>query len=294
MGRLTSETLRPPKDERRNRSRWVTKPHRGQRTTLPIDPTGVESPSEREILADAIDIEAPLTLELNGDDITPEIFVRGVRSFFAVLNEVTDQIDDTVGWRIQVKQGSNLIGVYPRGPTSPSVARIINSVEAGLAAIEHAEEEPEEFTERALVGARDLAKLALASDGGVTVKVWADKRAQYLSARSVTHVDDILGDAFEEHGAIIGKIQTVSERGGARFIIYDDLTDRAIRCVLSEDRLDDAMRAFGHRCEIYGMIRYRKDGQPNRMKVEDIVVFPPDSELPSAEDVRGMLRNMPR
>ena len=244
-------------------------------------------------MAEASDIEAPLTLELNGDDITPEIFVRGVRSFFAVLNEVTDQIDDSVGWRIQVKQGSNLIGVYPRAP-NPSAAQIINSVEAGLAAIERAEEEPVEFTERALMGARDLAKLALASDGGVTVKVWADKRAQALSAKSVAHVDDILGDAFEEHGAIVGKIQTVSERGGARFVVYDALTDRAIRCILPEDKLDDAMGAFRHRCEIYGTIRYRKDGQPNQIKVEDIIIFPDDNDLPSAADVRGILRNLPR
>lgn len=245
-------------------------------------------------MASASDIEAPLTLELSGDDITPEIFVRGVRSFFAVLNEVTDQIDDSVGWRVQVKRGSNLIGVYPRGMPSPAAAQIINSVEAGLAAIERSEKEPEEFTERALSGARDLAKLALASDGGVTVQVWADRRAQSLTAKSIAYIDDLLGDAFEEHGALLGRIQTISERGGARFVVYDDLTDRPIRCILPEDKLDEAMAAFRHRCEIYGMIRYRKDGQPNRIRVEDIIVFPDDSELPSAADVRGLLRNFPR
>lgn len=245
-------------------------------------------------MASASDIEAPLTLELSGDDITPEIFVRGVRSFFAVLNELTDQIDDTVGWRIQVKQGSNLIGVYPRGLPTPSVGRIIDSVGAGLAAIELADREPEEFSEKALIGARDLARLALASDGGVTVQVWTDKQPHAMSAKSIAYIDDILGDAFEEHGAIMGRVQTVSERGGARFVVYDALTDTPIRCVLPDDKLDDAMRAFGHRSEVYGTIRYRKDGRPNRIKVEDIVVFAPDDDLPTASDVRGLLRNLPR
>lgn len=245
-------------------------------------------------MASASDIDAPLTLELSGDDVTPEIFVRGVRSFFAVLNELTDEIDDTVGWRIQVKEGSNLIGVYPRGMTTPAVGQIIDSVNSGLAAIEKGEKEPDSFSERALTGARDLAKLALASDGELVVQVWTNKLPHALTAKSITYIDDILGDAFEEHGAIMGRVQTVSERGGARFVIYDALTDLPVRCVLPDDKLEDAMHAFGKRSEIYGMIRYRKDGRPNRIKVEDIAVFPPDEDLPSAKDVRGLLRNLPR
>ena len=238
-------------------------------------------------MANASDIDAPLTLELSGDDITPEIFVRGVRSFFAVLNEFTDQIDDTVGWRVQVKAGSNLVGVWPRGIPSPASGAIISSVNAGLKALETDTIDESAFPGRALEHARNLAKIAVASDGDLTVRVWSDKQPHSLTARTVATIDDTIAGEFDEHGAVNGRVQTVSERGGAKFVIYDALNDHPIRCVVPPDKLSVALGAFGQRAEIYGMVRYRKDGSPRRIKVEDIVVFPDDTALPRAVEVRG-------
>jgi hypothetical protein len=239
-------------------------------------------------LATEKDIDAPLTLELGGDDITPELFVRGIRSFFAVLNEFTDQIDDTVGWRVQVKEGSNLVGVWPRGLPSASVGKIVSSVEAGLAAIENDTLDTMIFPDKALQSARDLAKLSVASDGDLIVKVWTEKRPHPLSARTVALIDDVIGGVVEEHGSVAGRIQTISERGGAKFVIYDALTDDPISCVVPPEKLQDALRAFGHRAEIYGMVKYQKDGRARRIKVEDIVVFPEDDVLPKVASVRGI------
>ncbi|MXO72254.1 hypothetical protein [Alteraurantiacibacter buctensis] len=241
------------------------------------------------------DIEAPLTLELNGEDLTPELFVRGVRSFFAVLNQLTDQIDDTVGWRVQVKQGSNLIGVYPNGgANSASVGSIYSSIEAGLSSLERDAEEPENFPPRALEGVRDLAKISLGADADIGVRVWVEKRPHGLSAHSIANIDDILKSGFEEHGAVVGRIETISEHGNAKFIIFQPLDGNAVHCIVPPERLPDALKAFGHRAEVYGLVRYGKDDKPKRIKVEDITIFPPDDELPSAYDVVGLLRNSPR
>lgn len=235
------------------------------------------------------DIDAPLTLELSGDDITPEIFARGVRSFFAVLSSFTDEIDDTVAWRVQVKAGSNLVGVWPKGVPTAAVGQIINSVEAGLVAIESQTLDIDVFPEGALTPARDLAKLSAASDGDITVRVWTEKKPHALSARTIAQIDDVIGGDVEEHGAVAGRVQTVSERGGAKFVIYDALTDDAVRCIVPPDKLPDALKAFGHRAEIYGLVKYRPNGQPRRIKVEDIVIFPDDEALPRARAVRGIL-----
>ena len=112
-----------------------------------------------------------------------------------------------------------------------------------------------------------------------------------MTVKSVAFIDDVLGEAFEEHGAVSGRVQTVSERGSIKFVIYDSLTDKPIQCLIGEDQMEEAMHAFGHRAEVYGMVAYKKDGQARRIRVEEINVFPPDAELPSAKDVRGLLRN---
>ena len=241
------------------------------------------------------DIDAPLTLELNGDDLTPELFVRGVRSFFTILNQLTDQIDDSVAWRVQVKEGSNLIGVYPNGSASAvSVGSIFNNIEAGLATLEKEAQEPENFPPRALEGVRDLAKISLGSDGDIGVRVWVDKRPHSLSAHSIAHIDDILKAGFEEQGAVSGKIETISEHGNAKFVIFQPLNSNPVQCVVPQERLADALKAFGKRAEVYGLVRYGKDGKAKRIKVEDIVIFPDDTNSPQHLDVLGLLRNLPR
>ena len=35
------------------------------------------------------DIDADLTLEIDGEDITPEKFMRAARAFFGLVNEIT-------------------------------------------------------------------------------------------------------------------------------------------------------------------------------------------------------------
>ena len=65
-------------------------------------------------MADRGDIETDLTLEVSGHNVTPEKFLRSVRSFFAILNEVTKTVSDQrIQWTVQVKKGSNLVGVSP-------------------------------------------------------------------------------------------------------------------------------------------------------------------------------------
>jgi hypothetical protein len=48
-------------------------------------------------------------------------------------------------------------------------------------------------------------------------------------------------------------------------------------------------RSRGKQVEVFGLIHYRKNGTPISIEAEHIVRLPDDSELPTAEDVRGIL-----
>ena len=61
-----------------------------------------------------IDTDTDLTLEIRGKRVTPEKFLRGVRAFFGVVRGVTNEVcadRPKVEWLVQVKAGSNLVGV---------------------------------------------------------------------------------------------------------------------------------------------------------------------------------------
>jgi hypothetical protein len=119
-------------------------------------------------MATPVDIEAELTVEIDGPVVTPEKFLRGVEAFFAVLSEVTRTLTpegERAEWTVQVKQGSNLVGVRPVPGTQPAiVSQVIAAMSGGLAALEREPIEPPQFTERALRNLRTLARLTEKSD----------------------------------------------------------------------------------------------------------------------------------
>lgn len=94
-----------------------------------------------------------------------------------------------------------------------------------------------------------------------------------------------------DHGSVEGRLQTVSERGGFKFVIYDILWDRPIRCHLPETLIDRAMEAFGHRVEVYGLVTYRRDGKPLSIKVDAIEPLTVNRHIPSFREVYGILRD---
>lgn len=84
----------------------------------------------------------------------------------------------------------------------------------------------------------------------------------------------------------------LSVQGGTSIAVVDPLNDRAVRCWVNDDLFDEAYKAFRKRdarVSVTGLIHYRKDGQPNSIEVDELSVFPERSDLPSADEVHGIL-----
>ena len=171
-------------------------------------------------MATPVDIEAELTVEIDGPVITPEKFLRGVEAFFAVLSEVTRTLTpegERAEWTVQVKQGSNLVSVRPVPGTQPAiVSQVIAAMSGGLAALEREPIEPPQFTERALRNIRALARLTEKRDADDTrVNIWAGTTPSPITPRLARHVEEILEDAFTDQGTVEGSLKTISEAGGS-------------------------------------------------------------------------------
>ena len=121
-------------------------------------------------MATKADIDAEITLELDGADLTPDRFQRAVRAFFGMLDEVTKPVcqgKPRVEWRVQVKQSSNLIGVDPVPGFRPETVGLISTaVLEGIAALgEDRDESPPHFHEEARSRAHELAKIVAEKPG---------------------------------------------------------------------------------------------------------------------------------
>jgi hypothetical protein len=88
------------------------------------------------------------------------------------------------------------------------------------------------------------------------------------------------------YGAVEGRVQTLSSRGGLRFSLYDTLHDKAVSCYMAEDFDPEAMRgAWGKRAIVAGWVTRDPDtGHPRTIRrVSEVVVLP---ELGPPDDYR--------
>jgi hypothetical protein len=249
-------------------------------------------------MAMATDIDALVTLELGGHALTPQKFLGGVKAFFGIVEEVTKSVcadRPRVLWRVQVKSGSNLVGVSPEpGFSAAIVALIADSVEMGIKDMEQGPAEPPHFTPRAIRHLHDLAEIVGTDENDDTeIKVWVRKEPRNLTHRSVVHTAELLTASYTDHGSIEGHLQVVSERRGLHVVVYEPLWDKPVRCHLSDEQAAIALQNFGKRVEVTGLVHYRGDGVPVSIDVDEIEAFPEPEDIPGFQAVRGILRDVP-
>jgi hypothetical protein len=246
-------------------------------------------------MATRADIRADLTLELGDGHIAPGRFLRAVKAFFDLVEELSKEAAGTIApptWAVRVREGSNLIeAVPPVGYPAAIVQRVYERIPAGFAALESGEIMPEGFSERALHSASVLSRIRedLGEDA-VSLRLWVKKEPIALTGHTAATVHDMLESGSVDHGSVDGRLEVISERGGTHVVIRETLWGRSIRCTVDEARLKDALALFGRRVEAYGEVRYRKDGEAIAIKVDEFVPFPDPRDIPSLEAVRGILK----
>lgn len=96
------------------------------------------------------------------------------------------------------------------------------------------------------------------------------------------------------YGTVEGILEALNLHAGAnRFTIFPVSVERGITCYIPESLHDTAIRAVRHKVAVTGKLKFRpRDMLPSEVDVEDMTTFPPDSELPTFADLRGMAPQM--
>lgn len=247
-------------------------------------------------MATRADIDADLTLEIDGKNVTPDKFMRGVRAFFNLVAEITRAQagpQQFVHWAVQVKDGSNLIGMVPHHfNVAPIVLDTIYAkVQEGIETLENEAEEPEGFPEPALRCIRELASVVgTDEDDDTRVRVWTKKQPTAVTHKAVAHIAVLLNEGYEDFGTMEGRVQVISEQGALHVFVTEPIRSRRIRVYFDEEMLPQFMGAFRKRVEVTGLIKYRRDGTPVSINAKKIVEFPDAKDLPNFREMRGIFR----
>lgn len=227
------------------------------------------------------DIETELTLEVEGE-LTISKFIKAANAFLGYVDEVTEASagdGPRPQWIVQVKKGSNLIGVIPQAGFNPAVIEATYArIRRGIENIDNIAELENEVPESAL---RDLKRLAEIVNDDTEVRLWVKKEPVRLSQKVAATIGDFYGTGYKDYGSVEGKLQVVSERGSYRAEITDPLNGTVIKCYLEPELLSVALSLFGKRVGAYGRVRYRADGTLVSIEVEEFVPLLPPEKIPS-------------
>lgn len=134
---------------------------------------------------------------------------------------------------------------------------------------------------------RGLAKPVGKTVANVTL-LFKDRRFD-LTPQVANKVDKALAVDEECGGTIEGMLEQINLHHGANvFYIYPEIGPRKVTSHFPARLYDDAISAVGKRVEVFGTLHYRSGATfPHQIEVTAIDAFPPESELPDWDDLRG-------
>ncbi len=238
-----------------------------------------------------------ITLEISGEDITADKFTRSVRLFFDLINDVATDVSGkpkAIEWVVSVKEGS--IGLCA---TAKSVngskqlaSKTVRAIKSGIEAIGKRTRRPAHFSDTALKKLSELGSITGLGDEGIErLSLDIGKKRCELSPASVSYVDEILGTETSSHGTIEGQLLALKIKGRLNFSVWEHLTGKEIKCFFPDEMFDDVIAAVRSRIAVYGLVRYRKNGEPASVEIEHINIFPEENELPTFSDMIGILKD---
>ena len=215
----------------------------------------------RGYIGEMANSEDSLTLALQGDVSVADL-AAALAGFRDLLDALSEGVDDAraVSWRVSDLEAGSAIatarGEVQRDEDRPKVVEVIRRYERAGRALESGEAFP--FSERAKRSAHHI--LSVIEGGRVRsvrfetaledheVSAAGDAPAEGVSSPRAKTLQPVLG-------AVRGRIQSISNRAGLRFTIYDLVEDRPISCYLASG-LEETMRdSWGKVAIVEGIVR---------------------------------------
>ena len=245
-----------------------------------------------------------VTIRLHSETVTAQQLVKAIENLAGMFGDIDRDITGcrraTSRWLVEKLRSSEpqiTLRHEPQSNATDVGGVLVATGMAGLQLINTEEKmlkPPDHFPLSALEKAHALLKVArngmprvsiAAQLGGEPNVVHFTKRAELNLVRytSVRH---------ETLGSVEGLLQMVSNRGGGIFNIYDLLSQQKIRCTMRRSRIREAIDAFDQRVAVHGLLQANENGTIIGVKMHRIEVLPADDQLPTVEEIAGLIPDL--
>jgi hypothetical protein len=99
----------------------------------------------------------------------------------------------------------------------------------------------------------------------------------------------VIGPDEFEQGFITGTMEQVNLHNTSQFVIYPVIGPKRVRCDFPVGMLERVKAAIGNYVGVSGQLRFKThDPFPYAINVDQIEIYPPDEQLPTLYDIRGI------
>jgi hypothetical protein len=237
-------------------------------------------------------MSSQIELKIDGRRLTPEKFLSGASEFIALVQGVTKNVTTTqIEWVVELDKGSAIVRMRAENPSQES-EKSVDAICQGVRALRNGVKTiPFGFKRENITSAKIIAAL---NDGQEIQNVFIQDGG---SPEPVPHgivqtADAILeGHAHAAFGSIEGRIVSLSAKHGYVCVIDDPVRRREVTCYLQSPQAQkQAIEGYTKRVMAKGLIHYAKEGYAVNITVDDIRIFPPDSDLPTLKDVQEIYK----
>ena len=218
-----------------------------------------------------------LTLVLDGE-VTLDEFATAVKGLKDLVNALSREAakKERIKWVVaDLESGSAFATIAGRSDAPQSVEAVVHAYEAVGVALQRHTQVP--YSRKVREYAENIYSVLERPERSVTSLRFETPLSEVLvTPENVEQpTQAALISAF---GALEGRVQTLTNRGGLRFTLYDALYDKPISCYLTPG-LEDAMRSvWGRRAVVEGWIsRDPETGRP--LSIRQIVHIEPLPEV---------------
>lgn len=227
-------------------------------------------------------------------------FIESLRDFLLVLRDLDATISHdprgSVVWEVASLEMNSppVIGVAPhlkKGRTNVSDVveeQLIKNTQ--LLSIRG--ERTQYMSDSALTKVEKLARrthrlgpMAVYVNGTSPLKEHAD-----ITETTFHNVRQLTGAKFSAFGSIVGNLDSISVHKGNEFRVWDETTNKPVRCRFDQRDLDHVKGLLGVRVTVFGIVQSNSTGTPINITVEDLDSAS-EATLPTIEQMSGLVKD---
>ncbi len=253
-----------------------------------------------------------VTLVVNGE-VSLETFTKALADFNELIQGLNEEAGASVEWIIQDLQVSSAVVASMGKGEEKQVQNVVLGYEDVAAALEQDQEIhhsprvkkaaiglvslPDKRVPSVLMQTARRDAIALNRTGAPTEKVITVEPRDQETADILVFPKVVarytpyyaFPSIVPAYGAIEGRVQTLTNRGGLRFTLYDMLYDKAVSCFVTEEKKELLRGIWGKLAVVEGLIaRDPENGRPLSVRdIRDISLLPEPGGPAEYQDARG-------